>query len=572
MSKAAIYRNPTNPAIIWELDPNDPAQSEGIVLEYIDVIEKILKEIIEQVGEAKFDLKNQKPYLLHANPFDTVGVSVVVGTITDGVMESNSEAIVGVNMQAYVHGQSFGEALVKAVGAAPFTIGKWDPTVLDALTSNLGGAITNVTDDIRSDVSRAINAGLLAGEGEYAITQRVKATLGEFNVGKRAEMIARTEALDALNTGAHEYYKSRGYKKYRILCAGDERSCDYCIGLDDQEFDIDDTGNRPPYHPHCRCTIVPVIEGLNDMKTIEKFKSKTGPSIPGILPKLKIPKVKSTKTLTKKTATTKPPVEKPAVKPVAPAVSKTTPTKTPTQKQPVTPAVSTPAPVKPLAKPTAAFPIEGLRATENTLYNDSKTLMYKLDDVIDVSESKGFNKEIVEAWSDYTGGGYSPMNKVLRGKADRLSVMEQNYAKRNIEALEKAMTNKVPAGVLYRGVGINSGKKLIESNIGDICVDHGFQSHSAETSAASYFAKSIYQRDPKTGATIYDKAGKVLRRDKVMVRSLLDGNQIGIRGTDFEAEVIIKPGTQWKIVDKAVMKAEETTENVYWHIITVTPA
>lgn len=569
-----------NPGIPWDLDPDDPTQSEGVVLAYRKVIEKIFKEFIKEIRGAHLNLTNQTAYLVNANPFDTVGIEATVGSIADGVMGSNADNVVTVTIKAYEHGQNFSEALLKSAGQAPFSIGKWDQTHLDALTANLGGSIVKVTDEVKTGVARAVNAGLLANEGEYKITKRIEGVLGDFKDAypRRAETIARTESLDALNTGAHDYIRDRGYKKFRVLTAGDDRSCDQCLDMQGVEYDIDDTAHIPPFHPLCRCTIVPVIQGLNDADTLKKVYGKNQFMPETIAPAIKAKLVEGFKSKFIKPKTTVPtkaktviPDVKPAVEPAASPQKVSSPTTQKTTQTPKTSPAAPQTPVKPQSKVTSS--IDGLTADESEINDiDSPTRgLYKLDDVVKVTDEK-HGAEVVDAWSNYTGGGYTSMNKVLRGKAGSLSDMEVDFARRNIKELEKVMTEKIPAGVLYRGVGIRTGKEMISAKIGTICKDAGFQSHSIGTEASSYFAKTIYKRDPKTGAVLYGKGGAVLRRDKVMIRALSDGNQIGIRGTEYESEVIIKPGTKWKIIDKAQIEAGSPSSPVFWHIITVVPA
>ncbi len=105
------------------------------------------------------------------------------------------------------------------------------------------------------------------GEGVYDLTKRVQSTSDDFNWA-RSELIARTEAVAALNKASTEYYKSRNIKQWRWLSAGDDgRTCEDCLAKDGKIYDVGDT--EPPEHPSCRCTSIPVIEGLNDESTLE---------------------------------------------------------------------------------------------------------------------------------------------------------------------------------------------------------------------------------------------------------------------------------------------------------------
>jgi SPP1 gp7 family putative phage head morphogenesis protein len=88
-------------------------------------------------------------------------------------------------------------------------------------------------------------------------------------VRERAESIARTEILSALNEGAQESWRQaraegllgKGSDKEWIVTP-DERLCPYCEPLDGVRVPLDEkfrTGlgevSGPPLHPQCRCTI-----------------------------------------------------------------------------------------------------------------------------------------------------------------------------------------------------------------------------------------------------------------------------------------------------------------------------
>lgn len=87
-------------------------------------------------------------------------------------------------------------------------------------------------------------------------------------VRQRADLIARTEIMDALNDGALEGWKQAradgllgaGATK-EVIVTPDERLCPVCEPLDGQEQPLDKpflTADgefmMPPFHPACRCT------------------------------------------------------------------------------------------------------------------------------------------------------------------------------------------------------------------------------------------------------------------------------------------------------------------------------
>lgn len=86
----------------------------------------------------------------------------------------------------------------------------------------------------------------------------------------RAEMIARTEIINAYNNGElgavqqaiHE--GKMGKTKKRWVTGGDERVCDICARLDGVEVPMDEMFpggyEAPTAHPHCRCVLAFIEE------------------------------------------------------------------------------------------------------------------------------------------------------------------------------------------------------------------------------------------------------------------------------------------------------------------------
>ena len=75
----------------------------------------------------------------------------------------------------------------------------------------------------------------------------------------RARMIARTEVINAYNVGAKKRYEQAGLTEKDMvwITTFDERTCVICSGYDGML--ISKTGEIPPAHPNCRCTIAPVV-------------------------------------------------------------------------------------------------------------------------------------------------------------------------------------------------------------------------------------------------------------------------------------------------------------------------
>ena len=125
----------------------------------------------------------------------------------------------------------------------------------------------------------ALAQGLTSDEA----TERVHQVMAE-RTRDDAERIARTESSRAYNAGSVQAWRGLGVEKKRWQLAND--SCPICTEIAklnpdpipvDQAFvkggqsvpigggksytftygDVD----HPPGHPHCRCTVIPVLEG-----------------------------------------------------------------------------------------------------------------------------------------------------------------------------------------------------------------------------------------------------------------------------------------------------------------------
>lgn len=130
-------------------------------------------------------------------------------------------------------------------------------------------------------LGRSLREGISAGEGIPDLRKRVDSVFGGMEK-YRAERIARSETIRATNYASEEAWRQSGVvKSKQWLTAMDERTCEWCgpmngkiIGLGDSWFDrgtalagnqggtlnLDyETVERPPLHPNCRCTLVPVV-------------------------------------------------------------------------------------------------------------------------------------------------------------------------------------------------------------------------------------------------------------------------------------------------------------------------
>lgn len=90
---------------------------------------------------------------------------------------------------------------------------------------------------------------------DRAIKQIMNVTGASFN---DADRLMRTELMRCINYGQVESYKEHGYTQFKVLVGKDERTCEVCNGKQGRvyNFMLDEL---PPFHPRCRCTIIPII-------------------------------------------------------------------------------------------------------------------------------------------------------------------------------------------------------------------------------------------------------------------------------------------------------------------------
>lgn len=79
------------------------------------------------------------------------------------------------------------------------------------------------------------------------------------------ERLVRTETARAVEDATLQSYRDCGVEEYEISAALDGRTCRVCGRQDGKVYRVEEarTGlNYPPLHANCRCTTLPVIEGL----------------------------------------------------------------------------------------------------------------------------------------------------------------------------------------------------------------------------------------------------------------------------------------------------------------------
>lgn len=130
--------------------------------------------------------------------------------------------------------------------------------------------IKGLSEETKKALAFQLRDGLMKGDSIRELTKRVQKVTKDAKW--KAERIARTESTRVFNTAAIDRYQRAGIKRYRVLEANDERTCRTCMLYHNRIFRFDDpAAPRPPFHPNCRGTVVPVIvEDINVKKSMRQ--------------------------------------------------------------------------------------------------------------------------------------------------------------------------------------------------------------------------------------------------------------------------------------------------------------
>lgn len=153
----------------------------------------------------------------------------------------------------YASGLRFAD--IKTGNEATGALGRADWRAIDALKVRNLSALKGITAEMNKQIIREITDGMQLGEHPTVIAKRIADRVDKIGLS-RAQLMARTEVINAFNQAALTRYSQHGVEKVRFYAALDERTCDVCGALHNQVFDI---ASRPPnvQHPNCRCTYLP---------------------------------------------------------------------------------------------------------------------------------------------------------------------------------------------------------------------------------------------------------------------------------------------------------------------------
>lgn len=111
---------------------------------------------------------------------------------------------------------------------------------------------------LKKEIKQAFAAGTPARNVAETVAKKMNTRLGV------AQTLVRTEMANVANQGSLLAYKEAGVKEYKLLATLDLRTSEICRELDGNVYLVSQAErgvNYPPFHPNCRTTTVPVVDG-----------------------------------------------------------------------------------------------------------------------------------------------------------------------------------------------------------------------------------------------------------------------------------------------------------------------
>lgn len=140
------------------------------------------------------------------------------------------------------------EAVRKAV-YTPFTADGREFS--DRIWSNLA--------DMNRNLRRELSNSIARGDSIDKTTRRLQKIFG--NTAYTTQRLVRTETLATYAKASKASYEEAGLEALEIEAEGD--ACEICAGYDGDIVQISEAEvgvNIPPFHPNCRCCVLPVIK------------------------------------------------------------------------------------------------------------------------------------------------------------------------------------------------------------------------------------------------------------------------------------------------------------------------
>jgi len=131
----------------------------------------------------------------------------------------------------------------------------------------------DLTRRAKANIKASVTAGLIEGEGVEQIVRRIVGTRAQkYTDGileatrTEARMVVRTAANHVSNAARAEVNKANEdiIKGEKIIATLDKRTSAICRVQDGRVYPVG-KGARPPFHPNCRSTVVPVMKSWKEL-------------------------------------------------------------------------------------------------------------------------------------------------------------------------------------------------------------------------------------------------------------------------------------------------------------------
>jgi SPP1 gp7 family putative phage head morphogenesis protein len=127
-----------------------------------------------------------------------------------------------------------------------------------------------LTNRLYNDVRKA----LVTGKSPEKLARQIKKDYGV--TAYQASRLINTEVAKSVMYAQDQVYQDSGVVSQVLWDATlEENTCDDCADLDGQYFDKNDHPDCP-YHPNCRCCIVPVVDNWKPTRRIENVRNEDG--------------------------------------------------------------------------------------------------------------------------------------------------------------------------------------------------------------------------------------------------------------------------------------------------------
>jgi SPP1 gp7 family putative phage head morphogenesis protein len=145
---------------------------------------------------------------------------------------------------------------------------------------------TEIPKRMARDTQRTIEVGIVAGKtNEKIVREMLDAGGGPVAAFRaNASTIVRTSVMEVSDESRKQTYEENDdiVKGWQFVATLDARTSLQCIALDGKTFDLSDEEAekkwRPPLHPNCRSTTVPVLKSYEEigLKGVRQYKASAG--------------------------------------------------------------------------------------------------------------------------------------------------------------------------------------------------------------------------------------------------------------------------------------------------------